>query len=117
MNKLTWRDRLLAAIEKKGLNLRTASLRAGRSQSYLHSMLTRNHTPSVESLVELAEGLEISPLWLIFNIDIDPETEKLILRYQSLDQKRREAVRSMVEAMLPDSSDQGADAPESANKS
>ncbi|MBJ6722418.1 helix-turn-helix transcriptional regulator [Bacillus sp. PR5] len=98
---MSWRDRLLAAIEEKGLNLRTASLRAGKSPSYLHSLLTRTHKPSLESLIELAEGLEISPLWLIFNLDIDLETEQLILRYQSLDRKRREAVQNVVEAMLP----------------
>lgn len=67
--------------------------------------------------MEVAQGLEISPLWLIFNLDIDPETEKLILRYQSLDPKRREAVQSMVEAMLPVTADQGEDATESDDKS
>ena len=117
MDSLSWRDRLLAAIEKKGLNLRTASIRAGKSPSYLHSLLTRNQKPSVESIVEVAQGLEISPLWLIFNLDIDPATEKLILRYQSLDPKRREAVQSMVEAMLPVTADQDEDATESDDKS
>lgn len=105
MDNTSWRERLLAAIEDKGLTLRTASLRAGKNASYLHSMMTRNQKPSVESLIEVAEGLDISPLWLIFNMDIDKETERLILKYQSLDPKRREAVQNMVDAMLPEPDD------------
>ncbi len=82
--------------------MRSASIMAGKNHAYIYSLMKKQQEPNVDSLVEIANGIGISPIWLIFNINIDSETEKLILKYQSLDPKRQEIVRDMVSAINPD---------------
>nr|DAM62889.1 MAG TPA: hypothetical protein [Caudoviricetes sp.] len=102
MDSSGWRDRLQLAMKEKGLNMRSASIMAGKNHAYIYSLMKKQQEPNVDSLVEIANGIGISPIWLIFNINIDSETEKLILKYQSLDPKRQEIVRDMVSAINPD---------------
>lgn len=105
MDSSGWRDRLQLAMKEKGLNMRSASIMAGKNHAYIYSLMKKQQEPNVDSLVEIANGIGISPIWLIFNINIDSETEKLILKYQSLDPKRQEIVRDMVSAINPDPSE------------
>lgn len=85
--------------------MRSASIMAGKNHAYIYSLMKKQQEPNVDSLVEIANGIGISPIWLIFNINIDSETEKLILKYQSLDPKKQEIVRDMVSAIVPEPSE------------
>lgn len=97
-----WRQRLQELMAKRGLTMRSASILAGKNHAYIYSLLQKKQEPSIDSLVELATAFKVSPLWLVFGLELDEETEKLVLKYQSLDPKRREIVRDMVSAIVPE---------------
>ncbi|MCL8000004.1 helix-turn-helix domain-containing protein [Brucella sp. 21LCYQ03] len=97
-----WRERLQDLMAKRGLTMRSASIMAGKNHSYIYALLQRKQEPNVDSLVELANAFNVSPIWLIFGMELDEDTERLMLKYQSLDPKRREIVRDMVSAIAPE---------------
>ena len=68
------RERIEAVLAKRpDLNPRSASLRAGFSDSWLHKLLNGGvRSPTLDSIEKLAEVLDVDPRWLAYG-EGDPE--------------------------------------------
>ena len=95
----SWKQRLEIALEKKNMTLRSASIKAGRSSSYLHGILTKGNEPSVSALTDVAEALEISATWLVFGIDLNAEAEELVTQFAKLTAEEQQAVLTLTRSM------------------
>lgn len=73
-----WKQRLKAAIEKKGLTMRGVSLAAGKADGYVHSLVGEGKDPSVLNLAMICEAAGVSLTHVLYGFEITPETEKLL---------------------------------------
>lgn len=48
---------LRAIIRKKGLSIKGASVKAGRSRSYLPSMFSKGNIPKIDTMADLCDNL------------------------------------------------------------
>lgn len=89
MANTTWRERLKAAIERKGRSNRDVSLATGHSPGYLHGVLVNGKEPGVDSLVKVCAEVGVSLTEIVFGAEMSPETEKLLKLFAGLtdDQK------------------------------
>src|SRR5690606_29222430 len=111
MSIANWRERAALVMEQKKLTMRTVSLRMGSNASYLFTVMKKGQDPVAEKIIEIARALEVSPVWLMFGFNLDPEAEEVVLRYQALDEEKRKMFRKMLEAIAPDPSVPASDQP------
>lgn len=74
----TWRDRLADAIRDSGRSQRSVSLAAGLGPGYVNSLLNEGKDPTVENATRVCKELGISLSWLIYGIEMSPETEEIL---------------------------------------
>lgn len=65
-----WKERVRALLKARGLNMRSASLRAGLGETFFRDMLERGRTPKFENARRIADVLNVpvSAIWC----DYDP---------------------------------------------
>ena len=73
-----WRTRLDEAIRKSGKSRRAVSLEAGRGAGYVHSLLAEGKDPTVDNLMQVCEAVGASAAFILYGVDISPETEEVI---------------------------------------
>lgn len=96
----SWQQRLEIALEKSGLSLRAASLKAGRGSSYLHGMLSRkDREPSLAALADVAEALGVSATWLAFGVDLSASSEELLKQFSQLSEEQQQAVLLLTKSL------------------
>ena len=71
------RERLETAIRDKRRNLSEVSLEAGLSKTYLHNVLRRGQTPSVDKLERVCSVLNISMLWVMYGLEVPDGAEEV----------------------------------------
>ncbi|RKD61683.1 S24 family peptidase [Rhizobium sp. WW_1] len=49
-----WKERLKKALEDKGLNMKTASLAAGKGETFIRDLFDRDRTPSIDNFLAIA---------------------------------------------------------------
>ena len=91
----TWRDRLLQATKMARRSQRSVSLGAGFGAGYVNSLLQEGKEPSVDNAIDLCRELGISLTWLIYGIEMDPETEEIL----ALLQEQREARAGILQVL------------------
>lgn len=91
---------MIEAIERDGRSDRVICAAIGRSGSYLNGILRGGKEPGIESMVRLAETLNISLSWLMFGIELDGDAEKLLRLFTSLSATRRKSFLQMAEAVV-----------------
>lgn len=74
----TWRDRLVAAIERDGRSQRAVSIAAGLGPGYINALLREGREPTVGSAIRVCRELGISLPWLIYGIEMSPQTEEIL---------------------------------------
>lgn len=82
------RQRLDEALEKKGLSMRAASLKADLGPGFAHSIIKDGKEPTVTKLAALCEAAEISLSYILYGVKLSPETEKLIALIEANPEKR-----------------------------
>jgi transcriptional regulator with XRE-family HTH domain len=92
----TWRDRLLAEIEKRKTSQRSISIAARLSPGAVNSWIRDGKDPSVDHLIAVCGALGVSLSYLIYGLKIDPQTEELLGRLQS-DPSAREHILGLLE--------------------
>lgn len=93
----TWRDRLNDALTSKGLSKRAASIAAGLGPGYVHSILAEGKDPSVDNLVAVCKVAGVSVAFVLYGIEMSPETER-ILRLLEVNPEARDGVLRILEA-------------------
>ena len=91
-----WRDRLQAALDKKGKSAREISLKAGKGPGYLHSILKEGKDPTVESMGAVCDALEVSVAWILLGVDMSRETEEILQAIEGYP-ARRDAVLQLLD--------------------
>lgn len=82
------RQRLAAKLEEKNIPMRTAGVNAGLGMSYVSGILKEGKDPQVTKLAKLCDANGISLTWVLYGIDITPESEKLLKLFESEPEKR-----------------------------
>ncbi|WP_213506120.1 XRE family transcriptional regulator (plasmid) [Brucella anthropi] len=95
----SWKERLEVALEKSGMSLRAASLKAGRGSSYLHGIMAHGKEPSLTALTDVAEALNVSATWLAFGVDLDAGAEELVAQFVKLNPEEQKNILFLTKTM------------------
>lgn len=90
------RKRLKESLDNAGLSMRAASLNAELAKGYVHSVLEEGREPTVAKLAQLCTKNNISLAYVMFGLNLNPETERLIQLIEA-DPAVRAAVVSILE--------------------
>jgi transcriptional regulator with XRE-family HTH domain len=95
MKNTEWRTRLAEEIDRKGMKMRSVSLRAKLGPGYVHSILSAGKDPTIENLLRVCDVLGVSPIYILMGHDVTPEDEAIV---SSLHESRevREAVLTLL---------------------
>ena len=77
-----WKIRLKDAASASGMSLRAISLNAGKSPGYMHSILVEGKDPTIDNLIKVCDVLSISLSYILYGVDITPESEEVLARLQ-----------------------------------
>lgn len=93
----SWRTRLEEAVAASDKSASALSLEAGTARNYLYSILKEGREPTIAKLLALCDVLKVSPVYLLYGFDVDPETADLIVAIQG-NPRAREALLSLLGA-------------------
>jgi transcriptional regulator with XRE-family HTH domain len=82
------RSRLRKTLATKGLSKREVSLSAGFGAGYVHSILNEGKEPTVSKLASVCAAANISLGYIIYGVELSPETERLISLIETNPEKR-----------------------------
>lgn len=99
-NDTGWRSRLIEAVETSPKSMRAVSLAAGRGPGYLHSVIRDGKDPSVDHLASVCSELGVSLPYILFGMDISPETEEIVRALQDNPSKRK-AILALLQSESP----------------
>jgi len=88
-----WRDRLQAALDKKGKSAREISLKAGKGPGYLHSILKEGKDPTVESMGAVCDALEVSVASILLGVEMSRNTEEILKRLEGSEEDQLSMLR------------------------
>jgi len=89
------RQRLEEKLVEAGVTMRLASSNAGLGKGYVHSVIKAGTEPTVKKLAKICEANGISLAYVLFGIDMSPETQKLVELMES-DPDRRDSILSLL---------------------
>lgn len=87
-----WRSRLEAALTKSGKSMRSVSLGAGMGPGYLHSILKGGKDPTIDNLVAVCREIGVSLSWVLYGLEISPETEEILRELEASSPLRRQGL-------------------------
>lgn len=93
----TWRERLEAALKEKKLSKRAASLRAGKGDGYVHSILAEGKDPTIDNLKDVCDAVGVSMAFILHGFDMTPEDERILAAMHE-GVERRDAVLTLLGA-------------------
>jgi lambda repressor-like predicted transcriptional regulator len=96
-----WRNRLRAALDDTGKSMRSVSLEAGCGPGYLHDILVVGKEPKLDSVLRIADALNIGLGQLLYGLDIGPQEEELLRLYAQLPERQRRAVLDLIASNYP----------------
>ncbi len=103
MNLDDIRHRLECEIEKSGKSKRAVSIDAGLGKGYLFSITNEGKDPSVVNLAKICDALDISLAYVLFGLEISPETEALMMRIER-NSAQRDGILSILDPKDTDQS-------------
>ena len=95
MKSASWRERLAAAIAESGMSKRAVSLAANAGPGYIHSILAEGKDPTVEKLMAVCVAIKVSPTFILYGVDVNPEDAELLAAMKE-DPATRDAVLSLL---------------------
>jgi len=82
------RARLRDGIKRNGLSMRAVSLSSGNGAGYVHSIVSEGKVPTVTNLAKICDAANLSLLYVMYGLDVSPETEAIIRRIEANPEKR-----------------------------
>ncbi len=82
------KERLALALKKAGISHNAASLKAGASTGYVHSILSGNADPGTKKLATICRANGISFAYVVFGFEMSPETEELLSLFEAHPEQR-----------------------------
>lgn len=83
------RQRLMQALEERGISMRKASLDAGFSETFVHGIIKLGRDPGIDNLTKLCETHGISLSYIIFGHEISAEAEEILVLFQEKPSRRQ----------------------------
>lgn len=87
IDMLAVRERLEKSRADSGKSMRQVSLDAGQGAGYYHSIVKSNN-PSVENISKVADALNVSLPYILFGLNMTPETQRIIELLEKNPEKR-----------------------------
>lgn len=88
-----WFDRLLAAVQRDGRDMKKISLEAGLGQNYVQQMAKNRKKPKIDSLVKLLKALgRADALFIITGTEFTDEDRRLLEVAGALDDEGKRAL-------------------------
>lgn len=100
MADFNWRQRLSEALEASGKSKRAVSLASGNGPGYVHSILKEGKEPTVENLLDVCAAIPVSPVHIIFGLEIAPGDEA-ILKALAGNPRQREGILALLDPKAP----------------
>lgn len=104
MTKESWRSRLARGIELKGKSQRQVSLAAGKGAGYVNSLIKEEKDPTIDNLLRICSAAELSLYWVLYGVDMAPETEEIIRLLETSSPRRR---RGLLDALRDEDPEPG----------
>lgn len=82
------RARLRTSLKEKGLSKRQVSIKAECGPGYLHSILEDGKEPTVTKLAQICNAAGLSMSYILYGMQLSPETERLISLFEEHPEKR-----------------------------
>ena len=90
-----WRGRLATLVKGSDLSMNEISRRAGRAPNYVSNLLSSSDTPTIDSLMGVAEALGTTPVYILHGVEETPESVELIGLFAMLEEDDQEMLISM----------------------
>lgn len=90
-----WRENLNNIMKERGTNARQVSLAIGKSEDYVHKLLSRSK-PNIETFSEIADHLEVSIISLYYGPTNDELTTQLINEFSKLNDEEKKYALKML---------------------
>lgn len=86
--------------------MREISKEAGCGAGYLHDILKAGKDPTIERLMRIADALDVSLSWLLYDIEMSKQDEELLRLFATLSKRQKKAFLDLAMTMpaLPDPS-------------
>lgn len=95
----SWQTRLQEAVVKDGRKPRKIALDAGLGPNYVEQVLKPDKDPRLAQLVKLCAELRVSPIWVLFGINLTPESEEVVQLLAGLPEEARQSFLNLVRHM------------------
>lgn len=96
MDTTGWRQRLALALERSGKSKRGVSLAAKLGAGYVHSILNEGKDPTIDNLVAVCREIGVSLSYVLYGVEMSPETESILQEIESLSPARRAALLQLL---------------------
>lgn len=96
-----WKTRLEEGIKANGKSKRSVSLAAGMAPGYVHSILAEGKDPTVENLIKVCEAAGLSLYYVLYGVEMSPETEEIVRLLESSKSKRAALLQILQENNSP----------------
>ena len=96
----TWRERLLAIMEERGISMRGLSAMIGKSESYMKHVLKNGAEPSLDAILRIRDELNVPLSTLIDGVPDDPSVEMLARKMARLSPSQTATVEAVVNSLL-----------------
>ncbi|OPB30201.1 transcriptional regulator [Bartonella sp. WD12.1] len=91
-----WRHRLNEALIKSGRSKRSISLAAGKGAGYLHSILSEGKDPTIESLSDVCQTINVSMSYILYGENPAPEDREFIDLLAKISPEERQAILTLL---------------------
>ena len=78
MEKDMWRERLALAMKERKLSMRDVSVKSGKGEGYLHSVLKDGKDPGIDNLITVCAVVGVSLPYILYGYDMSPATERIV---------------------------------------
>lgn len=86
-----WRERLRLAVDASGKSQRAISIAAGMGAGYVNSLFKDGKDPTIENLIKVCGIVGVSLSYVLYGIEISPETEETLKLLQKAPEDERNA--------------------------
>ncbi|WP_245444912.1 helix-turn-helix domain-containing protein [Pseudaminobacter soli (ex Li et al. 2025)] len=83
-----WKKRLEEGIKAKDKTQRAVSLAAGMAPGYVNSLIKGGKDPTIDNLIKVCDAAGISLYYVLYGVEMSPETEEIIRLLESSKKKR-----------------------------
>lgn len=107
MDAPAWKQRLHSAIKDRwvaqGRSLAELSRLSGQGPNYVSQMLNEDKEPKTQTVINIAENINVSLSWIFLGIDMTAEDEKLLLIAAKIDTDQKKKLLDLLGSIASES--------------